>query len=83
MRRQLRRAGALIVVVLVLQHPNEHRKKNVSTVPLMPLVLRHFTKKVGYTFGEDVIPEEFQSSAGGGGGAETVAVVSWTGRGVP
>merc|ERR1711957_140186 len=33
----------LDVHVLVLQHPNENRKKNVSTVPLMPLVLRHFS----------------------------------------
>lgn len=52
--------------VLVLQHPNENRKKNVSTVPVMPLVLKHFSKKVGYTFDADSLLTEFQDILVGG-----------------
>jgi len=36
--------------VLVLQHPNERRRKTVSTVKLLPLCLEHVTVKVGYQF---------------------------------
>lgn len=36
--------------VLVLQHPNEFKRKSLSTVPLMPLVLENCTVKVGYNF---------------------------------
>ncbi len=36
--------------VLVLQHPNEFKRKSLSTVPLMPLVLENCQVKVGYNF---------------------------------
>ena len=36
--------------VLVLQHPNEFKRKSVSTVPLMPLVLTNCKVQVGYDF---------------------------------
>lgn len=36
--------------ILILQHPTERRKKNFSTVPLVRLVLKHVTVKVGYSF---------------------------------
>ena len=36
--------------VLILQHPNERRRKSLSTVPLMPLCLEKCTVKVGYGF---------------------------------
>lgn len=36
--------------ILVLQHPNEFKRKSLSTVPLMPLVLHHCDVKVGYNF---------------------------------
>jgi DTW domain-containing protein YfiP/GNAT superfamily N-acetyltransferase len=36
--------------VLVLQHPAEFRRKTISTVPLMPLVLENCKIVVGYTF---------------------------------
>jgi len=36
--------------VLILQHPRERRRKSLSTVPLMPLVLNKCTVKVGYNF---------------------------------
>jgi DTW domain-containing protein YfiP len=36
--------------ILVLQHPNEFKKKTISTVPLMPLVLEDITVRVGYRF---------------------------------
>lgn len=36
--------------VLVLQHPNEFKRKSLSTVPLMPLVLENCKVKVGYNF---------------------------------
>ena len=36
--------------VLILQHPNERRRKSLSTVPLMPLVLKKCVVKVGYSF---------------------------------
>lgn len=42
--------------ILVLQHPNEFRKKTFSTVPLMSLVLENVHIKVGYNFAVDDIP---------------------------
>ena len=36
--------------VLVLQHPRERRRKSLSTVPLMPLVLDRIQVKVGFDF---------------------------------
>jgi DTW domain-containing protein YfiP len=36
--------------VLILQHPNEYRKKTFSTVPLIPLVLEKCQIRVGYEF---------------------------------
>ncbi len=36
--------------VLVLQHPNEFKRKSLSTVPLISLVLEHCVVKVGYNF---------------------------------
>ena len=36
--------------VLILQHPNEYRKKTFSTVPLIPLVLDKCQIRVGYEF---------------------------------
>lgn len=36
--------------ILVLQHPREFRRKSLSTVPLLPLILKKFTIKVGYNF---------------------------------
>ena len=36
--------------LLILQHPNERRKKNFSTVPLLRLVLQNVQVLVGYTF---------------------------------
>lgn len=36
--------------ILVLQHPNEFRKRNLSTVPLMRLVLKNVQVRVGYSF---------------------------------
>ena len=36
--------------VLILQHPRERRRKSLSTVPLMPLVLEKCTVKTGYGF---------------------------------
>lgn len=41
--------------VLVLQHPREFRRKSLSTVPLMPLVLEKCTIKVGYNFTPDKV----------------------------
>ena len=40
--------------ILILQHPRERRRKSLSTVPLMPLVLKKCTVKTGYNF----IPEQ-------------------------
>jgi DTW domain-containing protein YfiP len=43
--------------VLVLQHPNEFRKKTFSTTPLLPLVLQNVQIRVGYKFEpETLIP---------------------------
>jgi DTW domain-containing protein YfiP/GNAT superfamily N-acetyltransferase len=42
--------------VLVLQHPNEYRKKTFSTVPLMSLVLEQVHVKVDYNFELDDLP---------------------------
>lgn len=39
--------------VLILQHPNERRKRHVSTVPLLQLVLEKAEVKFGYRFGAD------------------------------
>ena len=39
--------------VLILQHPRERRRKSLSTVPLMPLVLKRCTVKTGYNFTPD------------------------------
>ncbi|KAL7547863.1 hypothetical protein ACHAWF_011137 [Thalassiosira exigua] len=36
--------------VLILQHPRERRRRSLSTVPLMPLVLEKCSLKVGYQF---------------------------------
>ncbi len=36
--------------VLILQHPREFRRKSLSTVPLMPMILERCTVKVGYNF---------------------------------
>jgi len=36
--------------VLVLQHPNERKRKTISTVPLLPLTLANVVVKVGYSF---------------------------------
>lgn len=36
--------------ILILQHPNEFKRKSLSTVPLMPLVLENCVVKVGYNF---------------------------------
>jgi len=36
--------------VLILQHPRERRRKSLSTVPLMPLVLKKCTVQTGYNF---------------------------------
>lgn len=39
--------------VLILQHPREFRRRSLSTVPLIPLVLEKCTIKVGYNFTPD------------------------------
>jgi len=39
--------------VLILQHPRERRRKSLSTVPLMPLVLKKCAVRVGYEFTPD------------------------------
>ena len=36
--------------ILILQHPRERRRKSLSTVPLMPLVLKRCIVKTGYNF---------------------------------
>jgi DTW domain-containing protein YfiP/GNAT superfamily N-acetyltransferase len=41
--------------ILILQHPNERRKKNFSTVPLLRLVLENVQVLVGYEFDADQI----------------------------
>lgn len=41
--------------VLVLQHPSEFKRKSLSTVPLLPLVLQNCTVEVGYNFKIDSI----------------------------
>jgi DTW domain-containing protein YfiP len=42
--------------ILILQHPNEFRKKTFSTVPLMSLVLDQVYVKVTYNFELDDLP---------------------------
>mmetsp|Transcript_19128 Transcript_19128/g.22113 ORF Transcript_19128/g.22113 Transcript_19128/m.22113 type:complete len:322 (+) Transcript_19128:78-1043(+) len=39
--------------VLVLQHPNEFKRKSLSTVPLMPFVLENCKVSMGYSFEPD------------------------------
>ena len=39
--------------VLILQHPRERRRKSLSTVPLMPLVMKKCIVKTGYHFTPD------------------------------
>lgn len=43
--------------ILILQHPNERRKRNLSTTPLLQLALQNCVvkKKVGYDFDESII----------------------------
>lgn len=48
--------------ILILQHPNERRKKNFSTVPLLKLVLRHVTVQNGYAFGAEDLPPFVQTA---------------------
>lgn len=43
--------------VLVLQHPRERRRRSLSTVPLLPLVLERCEVRVGYAFA----PEELEA----------------------
>jgi DTW domain-containing protein YfiP/GNAT superfamily N-acetyltransferase len=52
--------------ILILQHPNEFRKKTFSTVPLIPLVLENVQVKVGYDFNLQDLPivEEFLGRGG-------------------
>ena len=40
--------------ILILQHPNEFRKRNLSTVPLIRLVLQNVQVLVGYSFHQDL-----------------------------
>lgn len=42
--------------ILILQHPNERRKKNLSTVPLLRLALQNVQVTVGYTFEPESLP---------------------------
>lgn len=42
--------------ILILQHPNERRKKNLSTVPLLKLVLANVQVVGGYTFQPENLP---------------------------
>eukprot|EP00977_Amphora_coffeiformis_P011844 scaffold2904_cov173-Amphora_coffeaeformis.AAC.5 len=42
--------------ILVLQHPNERRKKN-TTVPLLPLVLESFTVRLGCQFNASLLSD--------------------------
>ena len=42
--------------ILILQHPNEFRKKTFSTVPLLSLVLEDVQVKVGYQFDRRDLP---------------------------
>ena len=46
--------------LLILQHPNERRKKNLSTVPLLKLVLEDVQVIGGYTFEPDALPPVVQ-----------------------
>ena len=41
--------------ILVLQHPNERKRKTISTVPLLPLTLSNVAVKVGYSFDADTL----------------------------
>lgn len=41
--------------IIILQHPNERRKKNLSTVPLLKLILSDIKVIAGYTFDIDHI----------------------------
>mmetsp|Transcript_11389 Transcript_11389/g.22568 ORF Transcript_11389/g.22568 Transcript_11389/m.22568 type:complete len:492 (+) Transcript_11389:108-1583(+) len=56
--------------VLVLQHPNEFRRRSLSTVPLLPLVLEDCEVAVGYSFGpgaEKKLPGVLAEYLGRGG----------------
>jgi DTW domain-containing protein YfiP len=46
--------------VLILQHPNERRKRNLSTTPLLQLALKNVSVKVGYEFDESAL-EPYQN----------------------
>ena len=49
--------------LLILQHPNERRKNNLSTVPLLKLALKDQVKIVGgHTFEQDDMPPIFQET---------------------
>ena len=50
------RAIATKTKLLVLQHPNEFRRRHFSTVPLLPLCLESVEIKVGYSFDAATIP---------------------------
>lgn len=51
--------------ILILQHPNEFRKRNLSTVPLIRLVLQNVQVRVGYSFDlEQLAPVQQALSAG-------------------
>ena len=43
--------------VLILQHPNERRKRNLSTTPLLQLALEKCVVKVGYDFDATILDE--------------------------
>ena len=43
-------ASSVATTVLILQHPRERRRRSLSTVPLMPLVLKKCEVKSGYRF---------------------------------
>lgn len=46
-----------VTQILILQHPNERRRKHFSTVPLLRLVLKNVQVRVGYAFtAEDLAP---------------------------
>ena len=50
--------------ILILQHPNEFRKRHFSTVPLVGLVLHDVTTKVGYEFNSEALLESLGISGG-------------------
>ena len=53
--------------LLILQHPNERRKHNLSTVPLLKLTLKDQVQIVGgHTFEQDDMPLMFQETIDNG-----------------